>query len=300
MKSACVAHQADQQSLKLHEDIANAAEVTRQVATRLHDAGNLSDLDLAEQSSMAGMVRIELADARTRAETSRENLNRLMGVNDAQAKWTLTGALPDLPSTEPDVAALEQFALLARPDLQAAAADMLVQARSLGLMRSSRWIGTATIGPDFEHETDGQWRIGPDLSIPLPIFDWGQAALPRAQDLYRQSQDRYLAQRADAQSDVRMAHAMLIGARTKVLAYRDDVLPQQAAVLQQTQLRYNGMLTGILQLLQAKRDQIEAQEKSVQALRDYWIARAELERVVGGKFPPMNASTRPSTSGVSR
>ena len=32
-------------------------------------------------------------------------------------------------------------------------------------------------------------------------------------------------------------------------------------------------------------DEIEAGQHSIDALRDYWVARAELERAVGGKLP---------------
>jgi cobalt-zinc-cadmium efflux system outer membrane protein len=36
------------------------------------------------------------------------------------------------------------------------------------------------------------------------------------------------------------------------------------------------------QLLQAKQEEVKAGADSIEALRDYWIARAELEKAVGG------------------
>jgi cobalt-zinc-cadmium efflux system outer membrane protein len=58
--------------------------------------------------------------------------------------------------------------------------------------------------------------------------------------------------------------------------------------VQQTQLHYNGMFVGLYQLLAAKQSEIEARRESLEALRDYWTARAELARAVGGRLPAAN------------
>ena len=55
------------------------------------------------------------------------------------------------------------------------------------------------------------------------------------------------------------------------------------------------MQIGIFQLLQAKREEIEAGREYVETLRDYWVARAELERVVGGTLKEVVASTQPAS-----
>jgi cobalt-zinc-cadmium efflux system outer membrane protein len=38
------------------------------------------------------------------------------------------------------------------------------------------------------------------------------------------------------------------------------------------------------QLLQAKRDEIETAKVYLEAVRDYWLARAELEEILAGRF----------------
>ena len=40
----------------------------------------------------------------------------------------------------------------------------------------------------------------------------------------------------------------MINARTKTLFYRDEILPVQQRLLDQTQLHYNGMIVGIVGL----------------------------------------------------
>ena len=44
------------------------------------------------------------------------------------------------------------------------------------------------------------------------------------------------------------------------------------------------MLLGVYQLIQAKQAEFEAYRDSIEALRDYWIARSDLERAIGGRI----------------
>ena len=43
------------------------------------------------------------------------------------------------------------------------------------------------------------------------------------------------------------------------------------------------MLLGVYQLIQAKQAEFDAYREYIEALRDYWIARSDLERAVGGR-----------------
>jgi cobalt-zinc-cadmium efflux system outer membrane protein len=74
-------------------------------------------------------------------------------------------------------------------------------------------------------------------------------------------------------------------ARKKAEFYSRSVLPVQGVVTDQTLLRYNGMFVGVFQLLEAKQDQIDAARDYILALADYWLARTELEKVLGRRIP---------------
>jgi cobalt-zinc-cadmium efflux system outer membrane protein len=181
---------------------------------------------------------------------------------------------------------LEAIAIGQRQDLAAARADLLAQGRLYGFTVNTQFFAQADSGVEAERETDGQWRIGPTLSVPIPLFDKGQAAIPRAAALMRQSQERYLALSAEVRSQVRAARSRMLHARIAAQYYHDEILPTQRHLLEQTQLQYNGMFASVFQLLQAKRDQIDAAAQYIQALRTYWMSRAELERAIGGRLPP--------------
>jgi cobalt-zinc-cadmium efflux system outer membrane protein len=61
-------------------------------------------------------------------------------------------------------------------------------------------------------------------------------------------------------------------------------VPLRERIVALTQEQYNAMLLGVYQLLQAKQGEIEAYRAYIEAVRDYWIARADLERAIGGRL----------------
>jgi len=48
-------------------------------------------------------------------------------------------------------------------------------------------------------------------------------------------------------------------------------------------LRYNGMLIGVFELLADARAQIASVNAAIDALRDFWIAQADLDMALVGK-----------------
>jgi outer membrane protein, heavy metal efflux system len=290
------AYQAHRQMLELRRTMAQAADASLEAAKKLHEAGNINDLDFANERAQCVRARIDLADAEAAAADAREKVTDRMGLSEAQLNWT-AAPLPDIPQAAVPNRGLESLAMRQRQDVAAARQHVIVQAKTLGLTADYRFFSEANLGPEFERETDGQWRIGPTLSLPLPLFDQGQARISRAQAMLRQSEQRCLALMVDVQSQVRAARAKLSIARAKALLYRDQVLPIERDVLQQTELQYNGMYAGVFQLLEAKREQVDASRQYIEALRDFWTARAELEQALGGRIPDAISTTQPQIHG---
>jgi cobalt-zinc-cadmium efflux system outer membrane protein len=292
-RSAYFSYQAAQQMRELRQSVLQAQSASFDAARRLDAAGNITALSLLGETSQYDRARLELSTAEGELADARERLTDLMGLWGADTAWSAQGRLPELPATEVDPHGLESLAMRQRADLEAARQEVMAQARTLGFAQDVRFLTSLTVGPEAERETDGQWRIGPSLSLPVPIFDQGQATVARAVAVFRQSQQRYFALAVSIRSQVRAARSRMYNARDRVLFYRRDVLPVQQKLLEQTQLEYNGMLVGVFQLLQARREQIEAGGGYVTALHDYWIARTELERAVGGRLPVGVPATQP-------
>ena len=136
-----------------------------------------------------------------------------------------------------------------------------------------------------ERETDRQRVTGPTLELSLPVFDQGQAALAKLSAQLRQSQRQVEALTTDIRSEVRETHALMSANHQLAKLYGETLLPERKRIVGLTLEHYNFMLKGTYDLLLVKQNELEAERGYIEAWRDYWIARAELERAVGGKLP---------------
>jgi cobalt-zinc-cadmium efflux system outer membrane protein len=62
------------------------------------------------------------------------------------------------------------------------------------------------------------------------------------------------------------------------------VLPAAQAHLEEMQLHYNAMLEDVYELIEAAETNVEAGKEYVESLAEFWIARAELADLVGGRL----------------
>ena len=258
-----------------------AADFTRS----LHDAGNVNDLDLVNQQAAFSQSKIDVSQARAQTLNDREAVNRLLGLDGAPASaWTAAPSLPPLPGGEPSASALEKRAVAGRLDLQAARANLAAAEGALALRAGfARYFPSGvTVGVDSEREPEGEHITGPTLDLELPIFNQGQGEIAtlRARDL--QARRLLEAKVIDVKSEVRAARAQVAANRELAQSIAGTILPQRRQALALTLQQYNGMLKGAYDLLTAKANEAAAERSHVEAWRDYWIARADLERAVGG------------------
>ena len=284
VRAAFYEHQGDQQLVDLRKTVADATERSAETALKMHEAGNLRDLDLASEQATHAQAKIDLAKAQANAVQSREKLNKLMGAFGAQTNWEVASRLSELPGNEVSTAQLESRAIQQRLDLAAAGQQFIAEARARGIARAEAILQGAQIGSHYEHEIEPRHSTGPSVSVPIPIFNQGQPASARASAKMRQAEQRYLALAADIRSDVRAARDKMLLSRRQVEYFKSTALPTRTRVTEESQLEYNAMQIGPFQLLQAKQEEVKTGADSVEALRDYWVARAELEKAVGGSL----------------
>ena len=284
VRAAFYEHQGDQQLGDLRKTVAEATERSAETALKMKEAGNLRNLDLANEQATHAQAKIELAKAQSEAVQSREKLNKLMGAFGAQTNWTVASRLPELPGGEVSTSQLESRAIQQRLDLAAARQQFIAEARARGIARAEAILEKAEFGAHYEREIEGTYSIGPSVNVPIPIFNQGQPASARASAKMRQAGQRYLALAADIRSDVRSARDKMLLSRREVEYFKSTALPTRTRVTEESQLEYNAMQIGPFQLLQAKQEEVKTGAESVEALRDYWVARAELEKAVGGSL----------------
>jgi cobalt-zinc-cadmium efflux system outer membrane protein len=182
------------------------------------------------------------------------------------------------------LATLDSLALSRRLDVAAARASVRSSAAALGLTTQFRFLDDGTIGVLSERAPDGH-AIGPSFSVPLPFFDRRQAARARAEAMLRQRIATHDAIVVDVHADVRARLAQLRAAADRATRLRTSVIPLRQRMVAETQKHVNAQDVSVFVLLQAKQAEIEAGKSYVDALRDYWVARIELERATGGQLP---------------
>lgn len=299
-KSAFYRLQAQQQLISRLELIVQSNEAAADLAKRLHDAGNINDLELANQQAMFNQSRVDAGKIVAETRTSREELNRLMGLWGAETNWKIGNELPAIPGRELSFANVESKAIAQRVDIAAARERVNRVGYSLALKQRTRFTPIGIdLGVNTEKETDGSRVTGPTLDFQLPIFNFGQAAIARLKAEYTQAQRDLEATAIEARSEVRQTRDLIIANRDLAEYYRTVLLPQRLLILNQTQLQYNAMQMGPLELLNAKERELEAERNYIGAMRDYWIARATLERAMHGGSGGMSAASPNESSSSS-
>jgi cobalt-zinc-cadmium efflux system outer membrane protein len=276
--------QAHEQLIELRRAMVHAARTAGEMAERQHRAGNVTDLALASEQAAYQHARLELAREELEGSKSREELNRLLGLWGPHTAWSLAEKLPELPPEEAPLEHLEGTAIRQRLDIDAARKQALLLSNAIALTRTSRLFGLVEVGVHVHQDPDGPRLFGPTLSLELPLFDRRQAVLAKLLAQQRQADRRLTALSVDARSQVRVARAEVLVARQVGEHYRNVVVPLRQAIVEHAQLQYNGMQIGLHDLLAAKHDEVQARRAYLESLRDYWIARGELERVLGGRI----------------
>ena len=296
VKTAVYSLEASQQLLHRFKVIAETNAAALDLAQRQHDAGNISDLALAQQQAAYSHSRLDTVTTEAEIRENRERLNRLLGLWGPDVNWQLADELPQIPGAELPLGGLERLAISQRLDLQADYVLVQSQAKNLGLTKSFRFLGALDFGVESERETDAQTRTGPTFAIELPIFNQGQARIARGEAALRQAQDRIEALAVDVRSEIRELRDQLVSKREIARFYQEGLLPIQRRILSESLTSYNAMQISDFELFTTKAEEERTEREYVEAVRDYWIIRTQLEEAVGGNLNPRVRSEKPALS----
>ncbi len=276
---------------------ARVAEINRtniaalELYLQQHDAGNISDLELANQQATHSQARLEGAELAAEIRSERERLNRLMGLSGSATQWKAAERLPEIPTQSLPVDRLETLAIGQRRDLAASKAEITGLVQNLGLTKTYRFVPEVELGVSTEQEPDGTRVTGPGVRLELPVFNQGQARIQKLRAQLRQAERRMEAEAIEIRAEVRETRDRMLAKQDLARFYREELIPGRKRVLDLTLTHSNAMLKGPYDLLLAKQNELEAERGYIEALRDYWIARAELDRAVGGSLTNRNRRT---------
>lgn len=299
-RTAFYAHQAAEQVLELRRTVAAATGASYDLAQRLRKAGNITELDLAQERALHEQAKLDVAQGEAAVLDTRERLNVLMGLWGPDVAWKAVTRLPDLPADGDVTDGVERRAVERSLDLAVARNEVEAAARSLGIRRSFGLLPEAELGAAAERENEGGWSAGPSVSLPIPLFDQGQTASATAGAELARARERFAATAVEVRSAARAGRNRVLAARARADYYRHVILPLRRQITEQTQLQFNAMQVGAFQLLQAKRDEVQAGVAYIEALRDYWVARGDLNQITSGRMAdsgqaPMTFTTSASS-----
>lgn len=281
VRAAFYRAQAAEARLVLARRALDAFAASRDAGRMLFEAGNIARLDLSLHEAAYEQARIQLAQAELEVLGSTERLQRLLGLSGADTAWQLTGEMPALPAEAPHPEGIENTVILASFDLAAMRARLESLARRTGLLSLQGWLPDVSV--DVHAEQDGNaWELGGGVRAGLPVFNRQQGNLRAAEAEFDGLRERYIGLAIDLRSEAREARGRVALAWARAHQWGDVIVPARDRVMQETQLQYNAMQVGVFQLLNARREQLEAAQSAVSARADYLTAQAALDALVQG------------------
>ena len=172
-------------------------------------------------------------------------------------------------------------------DLAMARDQVQLAKKQLRISEPMGMLGDAQVGAAYERETDGTDELGPAFVLPIPLFNQGQPAIAKATAELRAAQDNYQAMQIQIRSDARAALNRVMAARQRAQTFVSVLLPLHQRIVDETQKQVNAMTMSGFALLDARRMQIEAQANGIAALRDYWLAKVQLDQILAGRMPAL-------------
>ena len=284
---------AGEQTVRYMRQVKQAADASNELARRMEQVGNFNKLQRAREQVFFADASLNLARAEQAQRATRERLTRLLGAWGAQTQFVLPDRLPDLPQAALDLPDIERVAMSQRLDVQGARLAAEQTARNLGLTKTTRFVNVLELGVMRNSSNEAPTQRGWEIGFELPLFDWGGARVARAEAVYMQTVHRAAETAINARSEVREAYTAYRSAYDIARYQRDEVIPLNQRIAEENVLRYNGMLIGVFELLADARSQIASVNGAIQALRDFWIAQADLDMALIGK-PSLSAAAGPA------
>jgi len=269
----------------------------RDMAQRRLELGDATKLDVLTIDSQLMAAELEVSDLSLQQNDERLALNRLMGYARTDGQWELS---PWQPPSEGLAAESDwvDAALANRPEISAKVWEL----RALGEEMKGAALPPLSGGEMGAHgEHDPEWRLGPVATVPLPIFDFGQAARAKIKAERIAARHDLAEAQLEVIQNVRSMYAAYLHARRALSDAQNRLLPLQQQLLESAQRAYQSGDTDLAIMLLAQNDYETTLGKIVNLEEQMTVARAKLERAVGGGgvaarlTAPQQPSTMPAT-----
>lgn len=289
-----LAIQANDQLLKVLEERQRIIDRLLQVARTRLDAGEGTRLDSLSLQSQQVELRTEIAERQLERREARLVLARLIGQPSGAVDWQVQ---PWTANTLPAGSERSWIAtaLTFRPELQKQRYELAALGAERKLSGFALFDG-AEVAVEAER-TDGEWSVGPGASVPVPIFDWGQARRDKADAAISEASHQLTQLRRQIVEEVRREHGVYLATAENLDRVRKELIPLARQRQEQAEAQFQGGQTDITGLLQAEEESRAARTRQVELERRNGEALIRLRRAVGGpKVATMASTPYPATA----
>ncbi len=268
-------------------DRVQVAEENRQLRARITNltevrlkAGDATPLESSTAKIDTLRAKQEATRARNDLPVFEERLRNVIGLGLFRPDLAPERA-ETLPPTATNVEALTSEAIASRPDVRSAeraieAADARIRLSKLGWLRILG-IGDATSGQSGNNFSPG-FRVG------IPIFNWNQGAIARAQAEREKAVRQLQTFRDRVALEVRQAYALHTQAAVDYRQWTNEIRPEVEQAVRRADNTYKEGGTSLLLVLETSRQMIDTRSREAQLRADMFRTWAELERSVGRKL----------------
>ena len=295
------------QQITVHEASVNLLQKELEDQQRRYDAGTVPHFNVLRAEVAVANERPALIRARNNYRIAKNNLSNLLGYNLPREIWediplNLTDTLDATPY-QVDLPAAIQQALARRTELVAArkTAELqrlnVVNAKAgykptIQVFAGYNWYNAQFTPPvELDHDIRG-WNAGGQLN--WDIFDGmlTRGKVVQAKALYEKSRTDVDDKGRQVELEVRTAYSDFIEAR-EVLESQQKVQEQADEALREARARADAGTSTQLDVLDAETSLTQARTTQIQALHDYAVARARLERAIGEDMIQKAAPSKP-------
>lgn len=253
------------------------AEILDLIETRA-EVGEVRELEAIRLRVEHMRARNETEAARIELDQYRQHLNTFLG-NVLPPGFQLDGSLSVDPE-EPDLARLMEDVLPDHPLLMRA---NLERKAAVGSLRQARWswLPDPVLSGGSRRELDGEIRSF-GIGFHLPLWNQSRAASAEGRQRVLEAEFRQEALRMELEAQLLIHHNHLRLYRQTLALFEDGLLEEAETSMEIAETSYRQGEISFLDYLDARRTFHSIQMQRQQALYDWHVERAALERAAGG------------------
>ncbi len=268
----------------LDEAIADLARLQAMINER-RKSGVESTYDTVRLEIEGSALKVRRVEQLAEAEDLAGRLGVLLGVSSwyprAEGELSELGIDADPDSMWPQVERTQ-------PGIEAARREEAHAVKGIDLAKRERWpvpavtVGTVAIQNYYSIST----TVG--LTVPIPVFDWGQGLLARANARSQHARLHKDAVIAETQAELKRAARMLDHRRTAVRTFEQEIFGKMASMQQMAEDSYRGGQSQLGDLLDASRARFEVKLTHI-GMREA-VVKAEIDVLaVTGRIEEVHA-----------